>query len=71
VGVTLLSEVWSSCVILVTEKHILSKETESNRRLELLHNQEVHNIVRVMKSRRMRWTGHVARMVGMKMDINF
>jgi hypothetical protein len=33
-----------------------------------LHNEELHtlysspNVVRVMKSRRMRWTGHVARM---------
>jgi hypothetical protein len=35
-----------------------------------LHNDELHNlysspnIVRVIKSRRMRWVGHVARMVG-------
>jgi hypothetical protein len=33
-----------------------------------LHNEELHNlysspnIIRIMKSRRMRWTGHVARM---------
>jgi hypothetical protein len=33
-----------------------------------LHNEELHNlyaspdIIRVMKSRKMRWTGHVARM---------
>jgi hypothetical protein len=37
-----------------------------------LHNEELHNlysssnIIRVIKSRRMRWAGHVARMV--KMD---
>jgi hypothetical protein len=33
-----------------------------------LHNEEIHNlycspsIIRIIKSRRMRWTGHVARM---------
>jgi hypothetical protein len=36
--------------------------------LRKLHNEELHNsysspnIIRIMKSRRMRWTGHVARM---------
>jgi hypothetical protein len=36
--------------------------------MEKLHNEELHdlyslpNIVRVVKSRRMRWAGHVARM---------
>jgi hypothetical protein len=41
------------------------EEVESWRKL---HNDELHslysspNIVRVIKSRRMRWTGHVARM---------
>jgi hypothetical protein len=35
-----------------------------------LHNEELHNlyaspnIIRMIKSRRMRWAGHVARMVG-------
>jgi hypothetical protein len=35
-----------------------------------LHNEKLHNlyssprIIRIIKSRRMRWTGHVARMVG-------
>jgi hypothetical protein len=35
-----------------------------------LHNEELHNlyslpsIIRIMKSRRMRWTGHVTRMGG-------
>jgi hypothetical protein len=38
--------------------------------VEKLHNDELHdlysspNIVRVIKSRRMRWAGHVARMGG-------
>jgi hypothetical protein len=27
-----------------------------------LHNKELHNIIRQIKSRRMRWEGHVARM---------
>jgi hypothetical protein len=37
-----------------------------------LHNEELHNlftspyIIRVIKSRRMRWTGHVERMGGMR-----
>jgi hypothetical protein len=26
------------------------------------HNEELHNLIRVIKSRRMRWAGHVARM---------
>jgi hypothetical protein len=41
---------------------------EVTRECERLHNEELHdlyssrNIVRVIKSRRMRWAGHVARM---------
>jgi hypothetical protein len=27
-----------------------------------LHNDELHNVIRIIKSRRMRWAGHVARM---------
>jgi hypothetical protein len=27
-----------------------------------LHNEELHGIIRVIKARRMRWAGHVARM---------
>jgi hypothetical protein len=40
-----------------------------------LHNEELHNlytsshIIRVIKSRRMRWTGHVARMGGMRCNL--
>jgi hypothetical protein len=50
---------------------ITGTETRGNylsRRLELLHNDELHNlysspsIIRMIKSRRMRWAGHEARM---------
>jgi hypothetical protein len=42
-----------------------------------LHNQELHNfysspdIIRMIKSRRMRWAGHVARMGGREMHIGY
>jgi hypothetical protein len=42
-----------------------------------LHNEELHNlhsstnIIRMIKSRRMRWTGHVARMGRRGMDIGY
>jgi hypothetical protein len=40
-----------------------------------LHNEELHNsspnIIRMIKSRRMRWGGHVARMEGRGMHIGF
>jgi hypothetical protein len=42
-----------------------------------LHNEEVHNlnsspnVIRVIKSRRMRWAGHVANMGEIKMHKNF
>jgi hypothetical protein len=42
-----------------------------------LHNEELHNlyslssIIRMLKSRRMRWTGHVARMRESKMHIRY
>jgi hypothetical protein len=45
-----------------------SKRDEVTGEWRQLHNEELHdlycspNIVRVIKSRRMRWTGHVARM---------
>jgi hypothetical protein len=35
-----------------------------------LHNEELHNIVREIKSRRMRWAGRIARMVGMRNGYN-
>jgi hypothetical protein len=49
----------------VFENRVLREEDGSRRKL---HNDELHslysslNIVRVIKSRRMRWAGHVARM---------
>jgi hypothetical protein len=45
-----------------------TKRDEVMRRWRKLHNEELHNlysspsIIRIIKSRRMRWPGHVARM---------
>jgi hypothetical protein len=47
---------------------IFGPETEEDGSWKKLHNDELHdlcsspNIIRVIKSRRMRWAGHVARM---------
>jgi hypothetical protein len=49
-------------------RRIFGPERGENRSWRKLHNDEFHglysslNIVRMIKSRRMRWTGHVARM---------
>jgi hypothetical protein len=49
-------------------RKIYGPKREEDRSWRKLHNDEVHslyslpNIVRVIKSRRMRWAGHVARM---------
>jgi hypothetical protein len=49
-------------------RRIFGPEREEDRSWRKLHNDELHNlysspkIVRVIKSRRMRWAGHVARM---------
>jgi hypothetical protein len=49
-------------------KKIFGPEREENESWRKLHNDELHNlysspnIVRVIKSRRVRWVGHVARM---------
>jgi hypothetical protein len=49
-------------------RRIFGPEGEENGSWRKLHNDELHslysspNIVRVIKSRRMRWAGHVARM---------
>jgi hypothetical protein len=49
-------------------RRILGQMRIGNREWKKLHNEELndlypsHNIVRVIKSRRMRWAGHVARM---------
>jgi hypothetical protein len=58
----------------VFEKRVLRKifgpKREEDRSWKKLHNDELHNlysspnIVRVIKSRRMRWAGHVACMGG-------
>jgi len=52
----------------VTSKSFVPKGNEVAREWRKLHNEELNdqycspNIVRMKKSRRMRWTGHVARM---------
>ena len=49
-------------------RRIFGPKRDENREWRRLHNQELHsfyrspNIVRVIKSRRFRWAGHVARM---------
>jgi hypothetical protein len=49
-------------------RRIFGPKREEDRSWRILHNDELHNlysspnIVRVIKSRRMKWTGHVARM---------
>jgi hypothetical protein len=49
-------------------RKIFGPKREEDRSWRKLHNDELHslyssqNIVRVIKSRRMRWVGHVARM---------
>jgi hypothetical protein len=70
-------ETWSSAFgkehrLRVFENRVLRKifgpKREEDGSWRKLHNDELHslysspNIVRVMKSRRIRWTGHVARM---------
>jgi hypothetical protein len=50
-------------------RKIFGRKREKDRTWRKLHNDELHNlysspnIVRVIKSRKMRWAGHVARMV--------
>jgi hypothetical protein len=57
--------------LMVLEKRVLrifGPKTEEDGSWRKMHNDELHslysslNVVRVIKSRRMRWTGHVARM---------
>jgi hypothetical protein len=49
-------------------RRIFGPKREEHRSCRKLHNDELHslysspNIARVIKSRRMRWVGHVARM---------
>jgi hypothetical protein len=53
------------------------KRDEEIGDLRKLHNEELHNlysspsIIRIIKSRRMRWTGHVARMGRRGMHIGY
>ena len=50
-------------------RRIFGPKRDENGEWRRLHNEELHslyrspNIVRVIKSRRLRWAGHVARMV--------
>jgi hypothetical protein len=61
----------------VFEKRVLRKMCGPKRRLEKMHNEELHNvycspsIIRMIKSRRMRWARHVAQMGRRGMDIGF
>ena len=49
-------------------RRIFGPKRDENKEWRRLHNEELHglyrspNIVRVIKSRKLRWTGHVARM---------
>jgi hypothetical protein len=53
---------------MVLRKIVCSKRDEITGDWRELHNEELHNlysapsIIRIIKSRRMRWAGHVARM---------
>jgi len=52
-----------------------SKREEVARGWRRLHNEELHTLytspnIRVIKSRRMRWAGHIARMGAMKNKYN-
>ena len=53
---------------MVYRKIFVSRRGEGTGEWRRLHNEELNdlycspNVVRVIKSRRMRWTGHVARM---------
>jgi hypothetical protein len=64
---------WQECRLSVSENKVLRrifgpKRDEVTGEWRRLHNKELYavysspNIIRVMKSRRLRWAGHVARM---------
>ena len=79
-------ETWSltlreECRLMVFENRVLRifgpKRDEVKREWRKLHNEGLNDlyfstsIVRVIKSRRMRWAGHVARMMKIEGDIGF
>jgi hypothetical protein len=64
---------WEECMLRVFENRVLRrifgpKRDEVTGECRRLHNKELYalysspNIIRVIKSRRLRWAGHVARM---------
>jgi hypothetical protein len=61
----------------VPRKIFIPKRDEVTEGWKKLHNEELHNsyasrnIIRMIKSRRMRWAGHVARMGSRGMHIGY
>ena len=63
---------WEECRLRVFENRILRRifepKRDENGEWRRLHNEELHslyrspNIIRMIKPRRLRWAGHVARM---------
>jgi hypothetical protein len=81
-SLTLREEHRSTCRLRAFRKRVLRKifglrKDEAKGGWRKLHNKELHNfysspsIIRTIKSKRMRWTGHVARMGGRRMHIEF
>ena len=68
----MVSYIWEECRLRVFDNRILRRifgpKRDENGDWRRLHNEELHslyrspNIVRVIKSRRLKWAGHVARM---------